>query len=183
MYLRMVKERAFDVSPLLRQLAAHPQCWDGVRLRTEHPKSPHRETSDIWVRYNPLENYHGNMQDFNAEHTPDWYPICEELPAARELAEAVSADQQALQIGMVLITRIPPGKQVYPHVDGGWHARTFEKFALTIKADDEQAFFFENEYLVTHPGDLFWFDNSQPHWVSNNSDEDRITLIVCLRRN
>jgi aspartyl/asparaginyl beta-hydroxylase (cupin superfamily) len=181
-HLRMVREHAFDVSTMQAQLAAHAEVWDTIRHRTEHPQSPHREVSDIWVRYNPIENFHGDMQQFNAEHTSQWYPVAEQLPEAVRIADLLMAELQGKFLGAVLITKIPPGKQVYAHVDQGWHARYFEKFAVTIKGDDEQAFFFENEYLVTHPGDLWWFDNSHPHWVSNNSDEDRITLIVCIRR-
>lgn len=182
MHLRMVRERAFDVSVLQAQLQAQPQVWDTIRLRTEHPQSPHREVSDIWLRYNPIENFHGDMQAFNAEHTPEWYPVSESLPAACALAAQVMQDQGALELGAVLITKIPTGCQVYPHIDQGWHARYFEKFAVQIKGHPHQAFRFEGEKLVTHDGDLFWFDNAYPHWVTNDSDEDRITLIVCIRR-
>lgn len=182
MHLRMVKERAFDVSRLQDQLTCQPQLWDAIRLRTAPAQSPHREVSDIWVRYNPIENFHGDMQAFNAEHTPHWYPVAEQLPAARELAVEVMLDQSGFELGAVLITKIPAGCQVYPHIDQGWHARTFEKFAVQVKGHPRQAFHFEGEDLITAPGDLFWFDNAYPHWVTNDSDEDRITLIVCIRR-
>ncbi len=187
MHLRMLKENAFDVSRLQDQLICQPQLWDTIRHRTKHPQSPHREVSDIWVRYNPIENYAEDMQAFNAEHVPEWYPVVAQLPEAMRIACELLAHITGTpttwdHLGAVLITKIPPGKQVYAHVDQGWHARHFEKFAVTVKGDDEQAFFFENEYLITHPGDLWWFDNAHPHWVSNNSAEDRITLIVCIRR-
>jgi hypothetical protein len=180
MHLKMVRERAFDVSALQAQLVDAP--WNAIRHRTEHPQSPHREVSDIWVRYNPIENYHGDMSAFNAEHEPEWYPVSRQLTEAERIAQAISVQFQALSLGAVLITKIPAGGQVYPHVDQGWHARTFEKFAVQVRGNDRQAFHFENEDLVTHDGDLFWFDNAYPHWVTNDSDEDRITLIVCLRR-
>lgn len=181
MHLRMLKERAFDVSRLQDQLS-QPELWNGIRLRTEHPQSPHREVSDIWVRYNPIENFHGDMQQFNDEHEPQWYPVARQLTEAERIAQALSVEFQALSLGAVLITKIPAGGQVYPHIDQGWHARTFEKFAVQVRGNDCQAFHFENEDLVTRDGDLFWFDNAYPHWVTNDSDEDRITLIVCLRR-
>jgi len=180
MHVQMIREHAFDVSALQEQLE-HVQ-WDTIRLRTEHPQSPHHEVSDIWVRYNPIENYDGDMRKFNSEHIPEWYPVAEELSEAVRISHSLSMEFQALTLGAVLITKIPAGKQVYAHVDQGWHARTFDKFAVTVKGNPAQAFHFENEYLVTHPGDLWTFDNSHPHWVTNDSDEDRITLIICLRR-
>jgi len=30
-------------------------------------------------------------------------------------------------------------------------------------------------------GDAWWFDNSVVHWVENNTDSDRIAMIVCIR--
>ncbi len=181
-HLRMLRGAAYDVSGLKTQLGTHPEVWNAFRIRTEHPRSPHRETMDVIVRYNPIENYRGDMQAFNAEHVGQWYAVADTLTEAKRLAEAIAADHDAKEMGMVLITRIPAGKQVYPHVDGGWHARHYEKFALQIQGNEHQAFHFEEEELVTRDGDLFWFDNAFPHWVTNNSDEDRMTMIVCIRR-
>ena len=182
MHLRMVKERAYDVGELQRQLHANPDAWNTIRLRTEHSCSPHREVSDIWVRYNALENYRGNMQAFNSEHVAEWYPVVELLPEAKRLALDIAGDHDALEVGAVLITKVPAGKRVYPHVDSGWHARHYEKFALQICGNERQAFHFEDEQLVTRDGDLFWFDNAFPHWVTNESEQDRMTMIVCIRR-
>jgi quercetin dioxygenase-like cupin family protein len=84
-------------------------------------------------------------------------------------------------LGGVLITRIPPGKQVYPHIDGGWHAKTYDKFALQIAAHPQQAFCYEDGQYVTAAGDLFWFHNQESHWVLNESPCDRITMIVCVK--
>ena len=30
-------------------------------------------------------------------------------------------------------------------------------------------------------GEAWWFDNSQLHWVTNNTDSDRLAMIVCIR--
>ena len=69
-----------------------------------------------------------------------------------------------------------------PHIDQGWHAGFYEKFALQIKGNEQQSFHVEDEMLRTQDGDLFAFDNAKTHWVLNPSAEDRITMIVCLRR-
>lgn len=177
----MVREKAFDVSGLNKQLAEHPEVWDAITLRKDHPRSPHREISDVWVRYNPIENYHGDMAAFNSRHVGQWYPVAEVLTEAKRLAVSVMQDVGAEELGAVLITKIPPGKQVYPHVDGGWHASYYEKFAVQVQGNDRQAFHFKDEELITRDGDLFWFENAFPHWVTNESDMDRITLIICTK--
>ena len=181
MHIEMLRKAAFDVTELQRQLHVAP--WNSICHRTSHPQSPHREVSDIWVRYNPITNFHGDMQRFNDEHISEWYPIADQLPEAVRISDLLMTEMQGIALGAVLITKIPAWKQVYPHVDRGWHARHFEKFAVQVQGNQHQAFCFEGEQLVTAPGDLFRFDNLFPHWVTNDSDEERVTLIVCIRRN
>lgn len=169
--------RHMEVSALQQELVDAP--WDEHRWRTEHPKSPHREVSDIWVRYNAIENLGPH---FNDAHIPVWYPVADRLPSARKLAESLCESLDAKHLGAVLITRIPPGGQVYPHMDSGWHAAHFEKFAIQVKGNAQQTFCFEDSLLSPVEGEVFTFDNSKPHWVLNPTGEERITLIVCLRR-
>lgn len=178
--LEMIWRNYADTSVLRQQIK--DSFWDQIILRKNHPQSPHREVSDIWVRYNPIENYHGDMAAFNAEHVSQWYPISHELPEAMRLAQDIAKQFQAQRLGAVLITRIGPNKTCYPHVDGGWHARYYEKFALQIAGNTKQSFHVHDEILRTNNGDLYTFDNSVIHWVMNPTDEERITMIVCIRR-
>jgi hypothetical protein len=177
--IRLLAER-FDVLPLIQQLYEHPDLWDRYPWRTEHPKSPHREVSDIWVRYNAIENMGPH---FNEPHVAVWYPVCEVLPAAKQLALEVKEAFGAHALGGVLLTRIPASKQVYPHADGGWHATHYEKVAVQIAGNERQAFCFDGSSVSALPGESYLFNNQAPHWVRNDSDEDRITLICCIRRN
>jgi quercetin dioxygenase-like cupin family protein len=89
---------------------------------------------------------------------------------------------EGVEIGGVLITRIPPGKSVRPHTDPGWHARRYEKYGVQITSAPGQLFCFEGEELETQPGDVFWFDNAHTHWVTNPTHYERITMIVCIRK-
>jgi uncharacterized RmlC-like cupin family protein len=169
--------KTHNVEKLYAQLQA--PVWDEIRLRTFHPQSPHREVSDIWVRYNDWANFDGDMHKFNGPHESVWYPVTERLSEAKRLSEEVA---QGAQLGAVLITKIPAGKRVYPHVDEGWHAGYYTKHAIQIRGNERQRFVVAGEELVTLTGDEFVFNNSVPHWVLNESDEDRITLIICVRR-
>ena len=175
--IRLLPER-YDVAPLRAELAAHPNIWGRYPWRTEHPRSPHRDATDIWVRYNSIENLGPR---FNDEHEPIWYPVCESIPAAKALALQVF-ESVGGKFGGVLITKIPPAKQVYPHIDMGWHALYYEKIAIQVQGNERQAFHFEDGSLSPKSGASFWFNNQASHWVTNDSDEDRISLIVCIRR-
>jgi hypothetical protein len=172
----------FDVSRLVDQLDANPHVWNTHKLRTEAYGTPHLQVSDIWVRYNAWENYDGDAAKFVLEpHKSEWYGVTEYIPAVVKLVVDVFNAVEGRELGGVLITKIPPGGSVAPHVDNGWHARYYEKYAVQIKGNKDQAFCFDGMELRPEPGDMYTFDNSKTHWVNNDSDSDRITLIVCIR--
>lgn len=164
-----------DVGPMQKALAEHPELWDQKTDRTSPEGSPHHGLSDIWARFADPST----MRE-DGSHDSIWYAPADVLPV-RELVFPLMTAVQGERLGGVLITRIRPGQICKPHTDPGWHARYYDKFAVQIEAAPEQAFHFEGQSLVTKPGDVFWFDNSHTHWVTNDSQKDRITMIVCIR--
>lgn len=175
--IALVKRHAVDVAPLQWALREHPELWDRDTARTEHPDSPHNGLSDIWVRWAPPG------VDGGKPHASAWWPAADKLGVYDLIAKSITAiGWPNVTIGGVLITRIPAGKMCKPHKDGGWHASEYQKFGIQIESAPGQAFCFEGERLETRPGDIFWFDNSHTHWVENETDYDRITMILCLKR-
>jgi len=174
----------YDVAPLVDQLARNPDVWDRYTLRTKgYEATPHKSVSDIWVRFRAWSEFDGDAAKFaNTAHESVWYPVIHQIPTAWSLARRVVRDVGGGKLGGVLITRVPAGGEVKPHVDQGWHAGHYEKFAVQVKGNAKQAFCFEDRKLSAMPGDLYTFDNSRCHWVTNGSDEERITLIICVRR-
>lgn len=170
----------FDVAHVLKEIEEHPEVWNRYKARKE--QYAHSQMSDIWVRYNDYNNFDGNISNFNQEHVSVWYPEAYKLPSVIDLCYQVEYLVGGKRIGGVLITKIPPGCSVEPHVDAGWHASYYEKFAVQLKGNKNQAFCFDGYSYSANPGQLYTFDNSRLHWVTNNSDEDRITLIICIKR-
>lgn len=165
-----------NVAPLYWALLANPQLWNTHATRTEDPTSPHHGLDDIWARFGDP----ARAQD-GSPHDSFWYPTADVLgikPLCLDLMRSVGG----VELGGVLITRIPAGAQCRPHTDPGWHARRYEKFAVQIASAPGQRFCFENESLETKPGDVFWFDNQHTHWVTNETPYERVTMIVCIRR-
>lgn len=173
-------EHNFDVLPIQQELAANPKLWNEYMGRLNHPQSPHRDTDDIWIRF--AEN---NLHDKNAKvegpHKSAWYPSCDQLPKVKQLAEKMFEIAGAKEQGGVLIIRIPPGREIYPHVDAGWHAQYYQKFAVQIRGNNQQEFAFEDGHLSALDGQSYWLDNSFTHWVTNPTDTDWINMTVCYR--
>lgn len=172
----------FNVQPLLAAIKRQPQLWNQRTFRADHPSSPHREVDDIWLRYNAWENMDpSNRAAFGEKHESVWYPEYRCLPQAMPLIFKLMNMVNGERLGGVFVTRIPAGKQCYPHVDKSWHVDHYDKYVIQLESSPRQVFCFEGESLVSAPGDVFWFDNRQKHWVTNDSEQDRISLICAIR--
>lgn len=177
-----------DVSALNAQIDAHPELWNSVNYRKATPGSPHGEMSDIWVRYNDIRPYAalGDYSRMKDAHIPIWYPAWYALPALRPIVFGIMAALEGEMLGAIFITKIPHGCGIAPHQDGGWHVDYYEKVYVALKAAPGAEFHSVHpaggtETLCPEVGDVHLFDNHQTHWVTNDSGQDRMTLIVCVR--
>lgn len=171
-----------DVSELREQLKAHPELFGQYPMRGNFQGSPHREMTDIWVRYNDVTPFleSGDFSKFGDEHDSVWYPCAQLIPAVRPVVFSIMAAVQGERLGGVLITKLPPGGKIHPHTDSGWHARYYDKFYVPVE-DYGSVFGFEDGDIHPEPGEVYWFDNSRRHWVVNDADGERVSMIVCIK--
>lgn len=179
------------VGPILDELDAHPELWNQHTMRTGYGDSPHH-VDDIWIRYRDLAEFRHSREGLNSflsiedfvrtEHESVWYSSIDVLPALKSLIFLVMRAFECERLGGVLITRIPPGGDVKPHTDSGWHATYYEKVAVQLRSAPGQAFWYEDGEFECESGTIYTFDNSQPHAVYNRSDQERVTCIICVRR-
>ena len=177
-----------NVEPVVADLERHGYLWNQHTARRDAVGSPHSRMSDIWVRYNDCAPYEAGVKpwaEFNDQHIAIWYPAWEALKSLQPLVNRIVSETQAWMIGGILITKIPPGGVIDPHVDRGWHVEAHEKLYLQIKNAPGCVFGCSHggvtEELTPAPGDVWLFDNRKEHWVRNDSEHDRITCIVCVR--
>lgn len=164
-----------NVADIYWALQSNPHLWNQYTSRTENEDSPHYGLDDIWARFVPCDI------DPSTPHYSVWYPSADIL-GVKQMCLNIMHMVGGVELGGVLITRIPAGKEVKPHIDPGWHARSYDKYAVQIISAPGQAFSFEDGQLESKPGDIFWFDNQYTHWVSNPTNYERITMIVCIRK-
>ena len=176
----------FDVSELVNQIDDNPSLWDRYTMRTALlENSPHREVSDIWLRYRDWSEFDiDNPQYFSDEHISQFYAAYYELPGAQSIiSEVMKTMPDHAKLAGCLITKVPAGKQVYPHSDAGaWHSAYYNrKVLILLKSEPWQSFNFGDESHEGEAGDVFFFDNRPVHSVVNNSNTDRISLILAIR--
>src|SRR5438034_8762489 len=148
-----------NVTPLLLAIKMNSDLWDKYQLRTTHPKSPHTQVSDIWVRFNELPE-EGNESSLMDEHESIWYPAIHKLPQVRDLIFSLMSFVGGERLGRCLITKLSPGKKIDPHEDGGSHAAYYDRFHIVLQSTPGSLFRCGNESVYMASGDVWWFNNS-----------------------
>lgn len=166
-----------DVFPLLHAIQRQPVLWDQHTIRTTHPGTAHSAVSDILVRFNDLANPEAVINDREAVEFPAWKALPQIRPILFNLMRAV----EGVQLGRVIITRLPPGKTITPHVDGGAPATFYSRYQICLQASPGNVFRVADDAFSMKAGEAWWFDNQQIHSVQNNGSDDRIVVIIDVR--
>lgn len=170
-----------DISALLSSLMQQEELWNQYTLRTSYQGSAHSEVSDIWLRFNDFAKYkEGEYGLIFGDCSSINYPAWEKLPEVQKLIEELMCKVNAKELGRVIITRMPSGAKIIPHVDEGKYAELYNRYHIILQNEQGSIFRCGNEVICMKTGDVYWFNTSLEHEVINNSDNERITLIVDL---
>ena len=168
------------IEHVLAELDAAPDMWNENKERLVS-NGPHAGCSDIWLRYRARDRLLCG-QDYLDPHWAEFYPAWNRLPSLRPIVFGIMGFLEATYLGAVLLTRIPPGGAVKPHVDGGWHAETMNcKVYLPLRANEGCINRCGDEAVTMRAGELWTFNNLTEHSVENHGDTPRETLIVCMK--
>lgn len=140
------------------------------------------QMDDIWLRYGDVSEMvkSGDYSGLSKEHDSIWL---NDLPECKKLCFEIMSMVDGERLGGVLISRLPAGCEMLPHTDNGWHAGYYDKYYIPIKNEKGSVFGFDEGNIEPEIGDVWAFDNSYNHWVKNNSNKDRIAMIVCIKQN
>lgn len=167
-----------NVTPLMNALQRQPELWDANPIRTQHPGTAHSQVSDILVFFNSLEQMaEGIINDKEVIPFPAW----DRLPQLRAMIFDLMRTVEGIQLGRVIITKLPPGKEITPHVDQGAPAEWFNRYQIALQSLPGALFHIGDETVNFHTGDVWMIDNRTEHSVVNNSKDDRIVCIIDIR--
>lgn len=171
-----------EVGPLLAQIGAYPDLWNGHRERTTREATAHAGADDLWIRYFARESLR-EPADYNRPGECVFYPAWDKLTLLQPVVWGLVQTLRALSLGGILLTRLPPGGRIARHADGvAWHARHYNRKAYVVLAANARCVVeCDGEEQVYRPGEIFLLDNLRPHSMENGGTTDRITLIVCMR--
>lgn len=142
----------------------------------------HAQMNDIWLRYGDISEMirNGDYSGIANEHDSIWL---QDLPECKKLCFLIMSLVDGERLGGVLITKLPKYGKILPHTDSGWHAEYYDKYFVPINNKDGATFCFDDGSINPKEGDVWAFNNSHNHWVENNSTEDRIAMIICIKQN
>lgn len=163
---------------ILHTLHLKSWLWNQNTLRTRHPGTAHSKVSDIWVWFNDVSRLAESVID---DREVIDYPAWTEVPELRHIIFALMRQVGGVRLGRVIITKLPPGKEITAHVDQGAPATYYERYQVALQSEPGAIFNIGDESVNFRTGDIWHIDNTVEHSVVNNSSVDRIVMIVDVR--
>jgi hypothetical protein len=164
--------------PVMMDLCRHVDIWNTDQIRKTWSKdSPHVDVDDVLVRFSDTAD-----EKIGDQLMCSWTDSAAKVPSCRAICMALMATVSGEQLGRVLITRLAPGKTIRPHADLiGEYAHFYTRFHVPIMSKPGVLFRAGDETVNMAPGEIWWFNGHLEHEVINNSDADRINLIIDIR--
>ena len=164
----------FDVSPIKNKSTLLNEEWliDQSRQNMEYPdrRNPHLYTNTYIIQDHKLDWKNGDQ--FNPVlKDKDLYTIM--LPIINELESRMCG-----KAARVLLIKLKANKDVTTHVDSGDYLNTVRRFHIPIITNKDVFYTVNNEKIHMEEGDCWEINNRRPHSVDNQSDQDRIHLLI-----
>lgn len=168
-------DSSIDPTPFLDEIDAIDGIWHEQTGRQKSSKVQ-REALAI-----PLRGLRKSAQGNRARrdvHESRWTSGSVRLPVARRFLEK-TAETLASTLGRAKIVALPPGMQVYAHIDRGEYYRVRNRYHLVLKSDGSWMRAGDEEVSMK-TGELWWFDNNAEHEAKNLGSQNRIHMIFDL---
>ena len=164
----------FNPELTLREIESMP-AWRWLDIRRLIPRSPHAATDDIILSW---QNLQGPVNDHFTSLNCAWCSIVELFPNTRDLIR----DWAPGIIGRVIIARLPPAGIIPEHQDSGPYADNHDRYHFVLSTNLSATNTGRNQTRHLPAGTIWLIDNHNTHSASNAGSENRIHLIVDIRR-
>jgi len=168
-----------DVKPLIDQVYKNWFLFNDNQTRQKYPGSAHGDTESIYLRWARGQTVQAAFTEIHAYN----YPALETISEANGLIDLCFKLVGGKELGRVMIVNLKPNGFITPHADEGAYADHYERFHLSLESEDGNIFFVGEpdrvgEFVHMRPGELWWFNHKNKHWVFNNSEKPRLHMIL-----
>lgn len=180
---------SIDPTKLMLQIKQNPELWKEDTYLRDYPQGPFGEIESIMLRFpekrvfeqeEELEKYKQGLSHFDQHESID-YPAYSILTEARSLVMGLMSYVGGERLGRVMVNKIAQGGQIYPHADTPEHTDYYTRFHIVLQSGAGCFIRAGDEQLDMRSGDVFWFNNKLEHEVVNNSNMDRISMVIDVK--
>lgn len=178
-----------DPTKLLMAIKRRPELWKEDTYLRDYPQGPFGEVESIMLRFpekrvfeqeSELEAYKRGEHFYDQHECVD-YPAYAILTEARPLIMGLMAYVQGERLGRVMVNKIASGGKIFPHADTPEHTDYYTRFHIVLQSGAGCFIRAGEEQLEMRAGDVFWFNNKLEHEVINNSNVDRISMVIDIK--
>ncbi|GAB4355244.1 MAG: hypothetical protein Kow00114_05520 [Kiloniellaceae bacterium] len=174
-YFRRIKA-GIDPRPFLDEIAAVDGAWETATGRQDKI-AVQREALAIPLR--GLRKSAIGERKRRDVHESRWTTGSKLYPVARRFLKDFAREEKAL-LSRAKIVCLPAGRRVYAHVDRGDYYAVRNRYHLVLRSAAGSWLKAGDEEVRMREGELWWFDNKQPHEAFNDGEQDRIHMIFDL---
>jgi hypothetical protein len=92
-----------------------------------------------------------------------------------------STGAKNIEFGRIFVSKLAAKSNVDLHTDSGKYFSYYDRFHYTVTGAKENIFSIRDENCILEVDSLYWVNNHVPHWLENQSNEDRINFIIDAR--
>lgn len=167
----------FPYQKCLEEVELNKDLWDVFTLRQDMEGTAHSDTKCIPLRGPDIKVGVDLDEEIKAYYTnfSDYFPV-----VLSEL-EYMLENMPELELGRVMLVSLKPGGHISRHKDTGSYAEYYRRIHIPLKSQEGNIFISDQESIHMIPGEVYMFNHLIEHEVFNNSNEERIHLIVDFR--
>jgi len=178
--VNQINFRLIDVNvidSLLSEVNDNDDLYDLLVLRTESSDSPHNEVSDIILRAPELTVDSTPFELWNSIQCVN-YRTFDNFPLVYQHVLDIMRLVDGTQLGRVIITKLKPDGKITPHIDKGDAGDAYTRYHTVLKGKKGNNFTSGRDTVSMLSGQTWWVNNHITHSVHNDTDDDRIHIIM-----
>lgn len=166
------KHSEYDILELQDYVKNFSDEWLLDVSRQNRPNTPHTQTNTYYIYTSSIHWKHGEKFITNK--------ISEDKKLL-ELVEPILIDLERIHKGTrgnVLLIKLKAREDVAMHEDTGNYLMMSRRNHVPVITTGDVIFGVGSERISMQPGECWEINNYRFHWVDNNSDTDRVHLLV-----
>lgn len=164
----------FNVDGIINIIKNFNKEWllNTARQNEVYPerRNPHLYTNTYVVQDHPLDWTFGTKSN----------PVVKDNNVLNSIFEIVSGLENKVvgKAARILLIKLEAGKNVTEHVDSGDYLSTVRRYHIPLITNDKVFYTVNSETINMKKGECWEINNLKPHSVLNDSNEDRVHLLI-----